>query len=214
MPERVTDVNVQFCKSLPYIVRSWDGSRVTEYEETAAWETLSPVGKTMTSGTYYVPNDVTINGRIEISGRVDLIIPDGVTLTAKKGIHLNHGNQLYIYGQTNGTGKLTANSEGGKAAIGGDSKENMGELIIHGTDIMATGNGGDYFISYVSTSIAFTTIRYTVDEGRGSGGTLNYFGGVISAKSGDNNTPAVGGAQGAAGNGSISFMYDAKVTAG
>ena len=51
-----------------------------------------------TEGWYIVESDVTIGSRITVSGTVHLILADGLTLTAPKGIEVAKGNSLTIYG--------------------------------------------------------------------------------------------------------------------
>ena len=50
---------------------------------------------------------VTIKGRVEVTGTVNLILCDGATLIAWKGITVPKGATLNIYGQSAGTGRLT-----------------------------------------------------------------------------------------------------------
>lgn len=62
------------------------------------------------NGNWYVvpTGGVTINNRITVQGTVNLILKDGVTLTASKGINVGYSNTLKIYSQSEGTGTLTA----------------------------------------------------------------------------------------------------------
>ena len=57
---------------------------------------------------YVVKNDVQINTRITVTGDVHLILADGCTLNAAKGIYVGSGNSLTIYGQREGSGELRA----------------------------------------------------------------------------------------------------------
>ena len=69
---------------------------------------------------YIVLGDVSFNSNLAVNGDVHLILADGSSLTANGGIRVSSNNSLTIYGQTQGTGQLTAN--GGKsncAGIGG-----------------------------------------------------------------------------------------------
>ena len=90
----------------------------------------------MTNGTYWLNSDVTINSRITITGDVTLILQDGYTLTASKGIELTAGNKLTINGETNNSGTLICQAEDEKSGIGA---YNLGDLIINGGTITATG---------------------------------------------------------------------------
>lgn len=77
---------------VPYIERSWNGNTVMEEEKTAASCTVVGSGTTYWGGSsfkggwYVVNTDVTISGSIKVVGDVRLILCDGATLTAGKGI--------------------------------------------------------------------------------------------------------------------------------
>lgn len=88
---------------------------------------------------YVVNEDAEIGERVEVSGVVNLVLCDGVTLTAEKGIHVTGENSLTIYGQEAGDGKINAKSERVQAAIGGNSDEPGGILTINGGTIDANG---------------------------------------------------------------------------
>lgn len=89
---------------------------------------------------WYVVNEVAeIGERVEVSGAVNLVLCDGATLTAEKGIHVTGENSLTIYGQEAGDGKINAKSERAQAAIGGNSDEPGGILTINGGTIDANG---------------------------------------------------------------------------
>lgn len=88
---------------------------------------------------YVVNEDAEIGERVEVSGAVNLVLCDGVTLTAEKGIHVTGENSLTIYGQEAGDGKINAKSERVQAAIGGNSDEPGGILTINGGTIDANG---------------------------------------------------------------------------
>lgn len=88
---------------------------------------------------YVVNEDAEISERVEVSGAVNLVLCDGVTLTAEKGIHVTGENSLTIYGQEAGDGKINAKSERVQAAIGGNSDEPGGILTINGGTIDVKG---------------------------------------------------------------------------
>ncbi len=81
---------------------------------------------TWSAGWYVVDSDVTIAERITVSGEVHLILADGYTLTAEKGINVSDGNSLTIYGQSGDTGELEAIGTGNDASIGGNGGANGG----------------------------------------------------------------------------------------
>ena len=101
------------------------------------------------AGWYVVNTDVTIGSRIIVSGTVNLILCDGATLIAEKGITVTSddttGNTLNIYGQTNGTGQLEATGDKDAAGIGGNSGDSEcygGTVTIYGGTVTATGGDG------------------------------------------------------------------------
>ena len=123
---------------------------------TATYNTLTPRVYTILTadtatltGWVVVLKDVDMGDtRLEVSGEARLILCDGVTLTAKKGIHLTgDNNSLTIYGQTNGTGKLYAGTTDGEdatcdddnAGIGGNNSQKVGALTVNGGAVTAKG---------------------------------------------------------------------------
>ena len=88
---------------------------------------------------YVVTKNVEISERVEVSGAVNLVLCDGVTLTVEKGIHVTGGNSLTIYGQEAGDGRIYATAIEEQAAIGGNIDEPGGILTINGGTIDANG---------------------------------------------------------------------------
>ena len=72
-----------------------------------------------TNGWYVVNSSVTVNDRITVTGTVNLILADNGSLTAEKGITVNQGNSLTIWGQSGDTGTLgTLIAKGGTDPTG------------------------------------------------------------------------------------------------
>jgi uncharacterized repeat protein (TIGR02543 family) len=122
-----------------------DGQSISSKENItlyAQWE-LDPIILTSellfwTDGNYYTLNsDVTIGPIVIVTGDVTLILADGYTLTAPKGIVVNEGNSLTIEGE--GSGTLVSIGVGGYAGIGGGINGNGGEITINGGTVNATG---------------------------------------------------------------------------
>lgn len=88
---------------------------------------------------YVVTENVEIGERVEVSGAVNLVLCDGVTLTVEKGIHVTGENSLTIYGQEAGDGKLEVKADENQAAIGGNTNEPGGIMTINGGVIDAVG---------------------------------------------------------------------------
>ncbi len=109
---------------------------------------------TKEGGWWGVKGDVVHEGRIIVNKDTWLILSDGATLTAKKGIYIKDGATLTIYAQSEGDnmGRIIARTtENDKADIGGEKNTLAGKLIIHGGDIdaqaqkkYAAGIGGGF----------------------------------------------------------------------
>ncbi|HEX3075242.1 MAG TPA: cadherin repeat domain-containing protein, partial [Lachnospiraceae bacterium] len=129
---------------------------------------------TLTSG-WYVAKGTVSTGKITISGDVKLILADGASLTATSntinnaGICVTTSNSLTIYGQTNGTGKLSTKGGTCGAGIGGNLGDTSGTINIYGGTVeamsqSAAGIGGGV---------------------NGYAGTINIYGGIVRASSSD-----------------------------
>ena len=128
---------------------------------------------------YKVSNDVTVDSRINIIGDILLMLDEGKTLTAQKGIELSKNNRLTI----EGNGNLTVNGDGNNAGIGAME---VGTLIINSGNITATGGDGG------SAGIGGSKTNY---QGNTDGGVITINGGTINA-TGSAFTPAIGGSLG------------------
>ena len=160
------------------------------------------------SGTYVLNESFTYDERIVIFGDVKLVLKDGCTLTAKKGIRINTNASLTIYAQSEGDnmGKIVAEiAEHDKAAIGGNKNYKAGRLIIHGGEIQATcksgskyaaGIGGGYGDGSGMEEITIYGGKVTATGaylGAGIGGgknnnnpcTIKIYGGTVEATGGD-----------------------------
>ena len=190
------------------------------------------------SPTWYVVNtDVLIETRIEVTGRVNLILVDGNTLTAEKGIHVGRGNSLTIFGQSAGDGTLMAGSDSssdiGNAGIGGDLRNGAhGGIIINGGTVTATGgayaagigggnpsNTGSGNITINGGSVTAFGGNYAAGiggggENKGNGGNITITGGMVEATGGDNAAGIGSGNQDQQKTGrTITIEGDADVTA-
>ena len=181
---------------------------------TANMTTLNNTG--ISNGWYAVTEDVTISGRITVSGTVHLILCDGKTLTASSGVSVNSGNTLNIYSQSEGSnqGSLSATSNSkGPAVIGGSGKyQSGGTIVINGGNITATG--GDYSAGIgggncgsggnITINGGTVTVNSSGDSGigggfQGAGGTITINGGTVTATSGKGGAGIGGGYKGAGG---------------
>ena len=162
----------------------------------------------MTGVLYTVDGDVTVTGRIQVSGVVTLDLRSG-KLTASKGIHVPEGAVLNIISST-GNGSLYAdgaNAEGNCAGIGADTidtgvgtsdGDNAGTINIYGGNIEAIGGyeaaaiGGGYVKNGGSVSILGGTVN-AVSGGQGcgigsgsyaTGGNVTISGGTVTVTAG------------------------------
>lgn len=101
----------------------------------------------LTNGWYLVEGTVR-RGEIDVAAgcTAHLILADGASLTVlggfrKAGIDVSSGEELVIYGQRDGTGRLSVNGGAYAAGIGGYSKA-VGRIRICGGTV--TAEGGQY----------------------------------------------------------------------
>jgi hypothetical protein len=91
------------------------------------------------AGWYVVINDITIDSSIYFTGDAHLILCDGATMNISVGIGagLSTDGSLTLYGQSEGTGSLTATSNDGNGIVVFEN------LTINGSTVTATGYNGD-----------------------------------------------------------------------
>ena len=133
---------------------------------------------------YVVDTNITRDKPVRIDGKVNLILKNGVTLNAKKGIIVPAGSTLHIYGQKGESGSLVAKGDD-SAGIGGEDKKDTGKIYIHGGKIEATGDKHDAGIgSGAYSKISAITIyggQITANGGKGGAGIgTGYVGGDMS----------------------------------
>ena len=149
-------------------------------------------------GWYAATDTLGLAERVEIDGDVNLILADGISITAIEGIHLGPDASLTIWGQTSGTGKLIASAptENGFAGIGGNYGESLGSFTLNGGTLDVTGGndaagiGGGYGGSAGSITINNGTVTAQggawgpgigTGGGYGIGGSVTINGGKIKA---------------------------------
>ena len=228
-----------------YIERSWNPTMktvsvvektITDYtliEGSGEWFGLGTAG---TETYYVVKGNASYQTLNIVAPNAHLILTDGSTLTLTGGVKLELGKSLYIYGQSNDSGRLiVTNSYSGGAGIGGGNEADAGSLVVHGGNITATGNdcaagigGGD------SGSCGFVTIfggTVTANGGvkaagigggqnRGIRGTVTIYGGTVNANgngeyvlfSGTKSGAGIGGGDDASQGGAVN-IYGGTVNA-
>ena len=162
------------------------------------------MNRTIGDGNWYaIEGNVTV-GTLTVNGTANLILVDGTTLTVSGGIRVEGSNELNIYGQGEGTGKLIANGADGCAGIGGGRGRDgdtggyphgadggsCSRVTIYGGVISATGNRGGAGIgggrggdgNYPS-QVGGESISDPVGNGGngGKGGFVTINGGIVTA---------------------------------
>ena len=190
---------------------SWSNNSVAYETKTAANPTtLASDTTAWADGNWYVvpAGGITISTRITVTGTVNLILTDGNTLTASKGITVAGNNTLNIYAQSEGdtAGSLLIDGvDDYQAGIGGDGKYpstnyDAGTVTIHGGKITVTGGSSCAGIGGSNT---------------GNGGTVTIYGGTIEA-AGKSGGAGIGGGKSynsTGGNGGAVTIYGGKVKA-
>ena len=127
----------------------------------------------LTDGWYAVTDDLTIDYRPNCTGTVNLILCDGVTFNANKGINVGDGATLTVWGQSEGTGILKAGEYSTGANIGTSD-----DMNTDNAEVTININGGRYVLS--SSSSSKTAIGCygkqsgTITVNKGTVGLSNY----------------------------------------
>ena len=161
------------------------------------------------SGEWYVVEGAVTSVNLRVEGTAHLILCDGAELTARTddsygtaGIRVGPGASLFIYGQENQTGLLTATAatEHG-AGIGGNEGESCGAITINGGVVTARGG-------YTAAGIGGGSNE---SASSGAGGVVTINGGVVNASCGGYGGAGVGG--GCGGSGGTVTVNGGRVTA-
>ena len=183
-----------------------DPTDENEPNKTCAEYTVLRDQTTLTAGWYVVaPGALTIDERVTVTGEVHLILCDGATLTAPKGVSVNEGNSLTLWAQSSGDGmgKLFAGTDGTTdaegnynktcdtydAAIGGNDAQTAGSVTVNGGSVTAIANGGagigggDY-ADGGSITVNGGSVTATGYDGAGIGGGAGGNGGEITISGG------------------------------
>ena len=173
-------------KAVDNTYQTWDGTqkKLVAKEMPTEVTTVSSADADVTwsAGTYVVEGEVKINGTIELSGDVNLIIKDGAKLTANKII--GNSNKLYIYGQAQMTGELVVNCNNG------DAIRELSSLEVHSAKVTATSSvnasGGIGEISTFNVYGGLVDAKGTVATSYGialpMGSSMNIYGGEVKAE--------------------------------
>ena len=180
MPAKALTFTPNYLTAVTY----WDP--VNQKNETAVCNVIltknnSDKYRTLKDGWYAIEGNIAARKtwRIKIMGDVNLILKDDCTFSVVKGISVNQGNTLTIWGQQEGNGALTVSSPTGlNAGIGGDNGETAGKIKINGGNISVKGGANAAGIG---------------GGNGGGGGTIIITGGKVNAEGGINATGIGGG---------------------
>lgn len=184
-----------------YIKYTYDTTNgLTKREESCSgYHTVTSSTNTFNNGWYVLSSSQSFDDRIEVSGTVNLILCDGCTLEAKKGLALYYGNTLNIFAQSEGanTGQLKAIATDNIffSGIGGGKYSDGGTVTIYGGTVEAHGGGFAAGIGVGFSAVGCEVIIY--------GGTVEAHGGSDAA--------GIGG--GAYGDGGEVIIYGGAVEA-
>jgi hypothetical protein len=185
MPGYPVTVIAGFGRSTDYVDAQGNSHTVSNYQvldsDLSDWEDEWLV----------LTEDTTINDRIYSYGEVNLILCDGATLKAPKGITVDKYSTLIIWAQAEGSGKLIATGDDYCAGIGDGFSNDAGTIIINGGRINATGGLYSDGIGGYLTKVIInggSVVATSGGEGSGIGGvaskvTVN--GGKLTVEAGD-----------------------------
>jgi len=177
-----TDIIADF-QAIPavgYIDENGDAQTCTAYY------TVDSSTTALSNTWYAVTDDTTVNSRISVSGTVNLILCDGVTLTAVKGIEVPDGATLNIYAQSGRTGALEVTlPDNNTAGIGVSNGEDAGTININGgvitvesgVNAAAIGGGNSGSVTFNGGNITangFVGADMAAANGDGYSVTLNW----------------------------------------
>lgn len=119
-------------RSITYIGADGQTKTCSEFTE------ISDAPDSLSGGWYAVKGDVRVSTHgLYAADTVNLILCDGAELHLEYGLLLNNGAVLNIYGQSGGTGKLTALGKNGGPAIGLGTNSTGGAVNIYGGTVTA-----------------------------------------------------------------------------
>ena len=189
-----------------------------ETQNTSTYTTVTANDTKWTTGTYVATGNISLSSRVTVTGSVTLILADGCNLDATQGINVGEGQSLTVYGQSEGTGNLTATGQyfdkGSNAGIGGNGTDvNFGTITLAATGTItaisvnwAAGIGGGGLVSKWTSvtgkvyiyqgTVNATGGRYAADIGVGmdchNNTTITISGGIVTANGWSNESPNIG----------------------
>ena len=150
--------------------------------QTAQAVALDGTETNLATGWYYVGNDISYNATLTLDGDVHLILADGKTMNVTttgdyvRCINAPDRQSLHIYGQSEGTGTLNAQTQGAADAV---IKFLDGTLAIHGGNVEATLGGTPYSAYAIHIARATAGDALVIDRGTLTAtATANYCTGI------------------------------------
>ena len=187
--------------------------------------TEDPAYCTWSDETIVISLAHSYSNRIEVSGQVNIILCDGATLSADKGIEVPYGAVLTIYAQEKGTGVLYAQGDVYDSSNGyGTGKFYSAAIGAHYDSNVASGSGSSTCGSIVIHGGQITATSSAVDIAAGIGGcnsdgplSLTVYGGKVNATGGKYGAGIGGGGihgdSGVSSNGGTVSIYGGEVVA-
>ena len=202
--------------AVEYIYRWWDADAKEVKQETRTCSDYTEMSERssdeLESGWYSASGNLFIDSRLFVRNgeTVNLILKDGATLNVHRGIGVESGATLNIYGQSQGTGTLEVVFDPGddrnydNAMIGGTGEDgSSGTISIHGgvlrldsegprgAGIGGGSKGSPYIISIYGGDISVSAFGAGAGIGGGykasassyNGEGIRIYGGTIEAES-------------------------------
>lgn len=190
-----------------YVERSWDSTEKqvvsTEVDIPATVRLITNKTQMLNRGWYVVADDTVIYDRIITGGTekepTNIILLDGCTLTALKGIEIYNSRALNVYGQSGDTGTIAAAAQNYDAAIGGGNNSAAGCFTVYGGTVIAKGDSFAAAIGNGDRALYSDRFRFTM------------YGGSVTAIGGENGS-AIGCGRKCDGAGAV-IIYGGEVTA-
>lgn len=137
-----------------------------DYKTVSAYSTITSSSTKLTGGWYVVDRNVKISSRINVTGDVNIILTDGCTMTAEKGINVSSGCKFNVYTQDGGSGRLYAGTTNGtnstadsnRCGLGGDDAT----INIIGGQVYAVGGRNSVGIMGSTIRLYWTNPEDTV----------------------------------------------------
>ena len=138
-------------------------------EKIASAIALDGTETSLAAGWYFVGKDIDYTATVTLGGDVNLILADGKTMNVTTTgddqdycINAPDGHSLHIYGQTEGTGALNAQTQGNANGV---IHIEDGTLGIHGGNVTATVGGTPDYLLAICVQRATAGDALVIDRG-------------------------------------------------